>query len=90
MSKNFADTPLALVLQFSLPSSLAHAAEANSWGTTFSAESLATHLGDTSVRYMVVPVGAKAPELAQAEQALAAALRASGKALLVMNAQALT
>ncbi|WP_257459569.1 hypothetical protein [Archangium lipolyticum] len=79
----------ALVLLLSMPLASARAAEATSWGTTFPANTLATHLGDAPARYMVVPAGAETPELAQAEQALAAALRSSGKALLVMNAQAL-
>lgn len=79
----------ALVLLLSTAPASALAAEGSTWAATFPADSLATHLGDTTARYMLVPAGAEAPELTQAEQALASALRASGKALLVMNAQAL-
>jgi hypothetical protein len=81
--------PIALVLLLSAPCLSAHAAEASAWSTTFPAQTLATHLGDTPARYMVVPAGGESPELTQAEQALTAALRASGKASLVMSAQAL-
>jgi len=80
---------VALVLLLSAPRLSAHAAEASAWSTTFPAQTLATHLGDMPARYMVVPAGGESPELSQAEQALTAALRASGKAPLVMNAQAL-
>jgi hypothetical protein len=80
---------VVLVLLLSAPPLSAHAAEASPWGNTFRAKPLATHLGDKPARYMVVPAGGESPEFAQAEQALTAALRASGKASLVMNAQAL-
>ncbi len=80
---------VALVLLLSAPRLSAHAAEASPWSTTFPAQSLATHLGEAPARYLVVPAGGESPEFTQAEQALTAALRASGKAPLVMNAQAL-
>ena len=66
----------ALALLLTAPRLSAHAAETSAWSTTFPAQTLATHLGDTPARYMVVPAGGEAPELTQAEQALTAALRA--------------
>ncbi|WNG21591.1 hypothetical protein [Cystobacter fuscus] len=80
---------LALALLLSAPGSSALAAEESTWSTTFPAESLATWLDAAPARYLLVPAGAESPALTQAEQALAAALRASGKASLVMDAQAL-
>ncbi|QRK12544.1 hypothetical protein JQX13_22465 [Archangium violaceum] len=80
---------ISLVLLLAVPRSSALAAEEASWNTTLPAEAVATYLDGPPARYMVVPAGTEAPELAQAEQALAAALRNSGKAVLVMNAQAL-
>lgn len=80
---------LVLVLSLSAPVSSALAAEGPSWSATFPANAVASWLEDPAVRYMLVPAGSEAPELAQAEQALAAALRTGGKASLVMNAQAL-
>ncbi|HEX8439740.1 hypothetical protein [Archangium sp.] len=80
---------VAFVLLLSTAPASALAAESSTWGTTFPADALATHLGDAPARYLLVPAGIASPELAQAELALASALRASGKALLVMNAQAL-
>jgi hypothetical protein len=82
-------TLLAALLMLSAPLSSARAAEASTWSDTFPARSLASYLGDTSARYMVVPAGAESPALTQAEQALTASLRASGKAQLVMSAQSL-
>lgn len=64
-------------------------AEEGAWSTTLPADALATYLDDPPARYLLVPAGTEAPELAQAEQALAVALRTSGKAVLVMDAQAL-
>ncbi|QRO01711.1 hypothetical protein JRI60_23150 [Archangium violaceum] len=80
---------VAFVLLLSTVPGSVLAAEGSTWGTTFPADALATHLGDTPARYLLVPAGSDAPELSQAELALSSALRASGKALLVMNAQAL-
>jgi hypothetical protein len=78
-----------LLLLLCTPLSSARAAEGSSWSTTFIPATLAMYLGDTPARYMVVPAGAETPELTQADQALVVALRTSGKALLVINAQAL-
>ncbi|HSP78764.1 MAG TPA: hypothetical protein VLQ93_09560 [Myxococcaceae bacterium] len=69
--------------------SSAHAAETSPWSISFHSEAVAGHLDDTPARYMLVPAGAETAELTQAEQVLANALRASGRASLVMNAQAL-
>ncbi|WNG34860.1 hypothetical protein F0U61_15280 [Archangium violaceum] len=80
---------LTLTLLLSAPVSSALAAEDSTWSATFSAESLATWLDAPPARYLLVPAGAESPALTQAEQALATALRASGKASLVMDAQAL-
>jgi hypothetical protein len=80
---------VAFVLLLSTAPASALAAEGSTWGTSFPADALATHLGDTPARYLLVPAGTDATELTQAEEALSSALRASGKALLVMNAQAL-
>lgn len=80
---------IGLVLLLSTAPSSALAAEESAWSTTLPADVLATYLDGAPARYLLVPAGSEAPELAQAEQALAAALRTSGKATLVMNAQAL-
>jgi hypothetical protein len=80
---------VSLALLLSAPRVSAHAAEGSGWSATFPAQSVATHLGEAQARYMVVPAGDASPELAQAEQALTAALRTGGKATLVMSAQAL-
>ncbi len=69
--------------------SSAHAAETSPWSISFHSEAVASHLDDTPARYILVPAGTDAAALSQAEQALANALRASGRASLVMNAQAL-
>ncbi|MCP3138186.1 hypothetical protein [Pyxidicoccus xibeiensis] len=82
-------TLLAVLLMCAAPLSTARAGEAEAWASSFSPATLAPHLGDAPARYLVVPAGSEAPELTEAREALASALRASGKAQLVMDAQAL-
>ncbi|MFP2928553.1 hypothetical protein ACLESO_25835 [Pyxidicoccus sp. 3LG] len=80
---------LMAFLLAAVPLSSARAGEPDSWTSSFSTTTLAPHLGDAPARYLVVPAGSDAPELTEAREALAGALRASGKARLVMDARAL-
>ncbi|WP_434391256.1 hypothetical protein [Melittangium boletus] len=78
----------SLLLCF-VPLCPAFAAEDSTWGTTFTTDAVASWLDRPSARYLVVVPGPPSPALGEAERALTAALRASGKASLVMDAQAL-
>jgi hypothetical protein len=81
--------PLVCLLAVLLSVAPARAAEPSPWATTFTPETLATWLGSTPARCLVVPAGDDSPERALAQQALSGALRASDQVPLVMGAEAL-